>query len=389
MCIMITILLVIMVLSFLILIHELGHFLAAKKQGIAVEEFGLGLPPRIIGLRRKDRRLEFVSGKQELEKGGPTVYSLNWIPVGGFVRIKGESGEKDKERDSFASRGFTQRSMVVLMGVFANVFLTAILFFLGFAVGLPQVIGEQISPSATITNRQIEILSVLPDSPAQKAGIKSGDTILSLEGETSFSIDWFKKQISQRTGQETHLTIRRQNETIIFTAVPEVLKEIGQAGIGIGLAEVGTVRYPIGLALVKGVTTTGLLVKMILQAFGGIIHDLILGKKITADIAGPVGIAVLTGQAVQMGWIYLLQFVAIFSINLAILNALPFPALDGGRFLFLLLERFRGRPISRKIELAVHNAGFVLLLLLVLLVTYRDIARYSNRIAEWAVKLIQ
>lgn len=386
---MLTIITFVIVLGVLVFVHEFGHFLAAKKQGIGVEEFGFGFPPRIFGVQKKQQGgWQIIKGREALEENAPTVYSLNWIPLGGFVKIKGESGEKEREKDSFASRGVGQRVLVIVMGVVFNLLLAVLLISFGYLVGMPQAVDENISKYARVSEKRIEVLAVVPDSPAEKAGIKEGDAIESINGQKDLTVKSFQNLVAENIDKEVNVALRRQNEVKELRLTPIVLKETQKPGLGVGLAQVGVVSYPWWLALPKGAVMTGTLTKAILQAFGALIHDLALSEKIAMEVAGPVGIAVMTGQAVRLGLIYLLQFVAILSINLAIINILPLPALDGGRLLFLLIEKIRRRPVGYKIELVVHNLGFILLLALVVLITYRDLARYWGTIGGWLQKLI-
>jgi len=386
-----TLIIFIIVLGILVFVHESGHFLAAKKQGIGVEEFGFGFPPRLVGLQRDSvtgkRRL--VWGAKEIGKNEPTVYSLNWIPFGGFVRIKGESGEAANDPDSFVSKSVGRRALVIAMGVIGNIILTAVLLSIGLYVGMPQAIDDQISSYARVRDHRILALNVLPDSPAEQAGIKAADELFKINGQEVASGQQFKDFVNQNVSKEITVTIKRQGQAQDIAVTPVVLKETGKGGIGVGMAEVATVSYPAWLAVPKGIQMTGYLTKAIVVAFGVLLRDLVLGRPVAMDVAGPVGIAVMTGEAARLGWVYLLQFVALLSANLAVINALPLPALDGGRFLFLLIEKFRGRPVGHKVEAIIHNTGFALLLLLVVLVTYHDLARYSGPVVQWASKLVQ
>lgn len=386
---MMTVLIFIVVLGILVFVHEFGHFMTAKWRGVGVEEFGFGFPPRLVGLQRQNGHWKIIWGKVEAEDKKETVYSLNLIPVGGFVKIKGENGEQSEEKDSFAAHRAWERALIIAMGVIANTLLTIVLISIGFAVGLPQVIDQGISSYAKVSDKHIEILSVLSGSSAEKSGLKIGDTIVAINSQPTATVAAVKELMSQNVNKAVEISIERQGAEVKVEATPEILAETKTAGVGIALAEIGQVRYPLWLALPKGVMMTGSLIKAIFQSFGSMIHDLVLGKKVGVELAGPVGIAVMTGEAARMGWIYLLQFVSLLSINLAIINILPFPALDGGRLLFILLEKIRRRPVSQRLEVIIHNSGFVLLLFLVILVTYHDLARYSGRIGAWLVKLIQ
>lgn len=386
---MFTFIVFVLVLSVLVFVHEFGHFIAAKRQKIGVEEFGFGFPPRMVGVRRVSGKWQWFWGNRTVPYSGDTVYSVNWIPAGGFVRIKGEESTESGDPENFASRGAWARGTVISMGVIFNLLLAVALIGGGYMVGLPQVLDGDISRYARVSDRRIEVLAVLPESPAFAAGIRAGDRIVSIDGGAVASADGFRERISSREGQELLLGLRRVNEPLEVRAVPKLLPETGKAGIGIGFAEVGTVRYPWWLALPKGAQTAFALEKATFEAFGGMLRDLVLGHPSAAGVAGPVGIAVLTGQAARQGWVALLQFTAILSINLSVINILPFPALDGGRLLFIILEKIRRRPVSRRLEIFFHNAGFLLLLVLILVLTVKDVSRYAGAVIEWIKELIR
>ena len=171
---------------------------------------------------------------------------------------------------------------------------------------------------------------------------------------------------------------QRASKEIVLELVPEVLPETKKAGIGVSLTKVGIITYPFPYALVKGAEATAFSLKEIIVALFVVVKNLVFGKGLTTDISGPVGVAVMTGEMARMGFAYLIQFVALLSLNLAVINFLPFPALDGGRALFLALEALRRKPVPEKLENLVHNVGFILLLALVILVTYRDIVRWGG-----------
>src|SRR3989339_605225 len=249
--------------------------------------------------------------------------------------------------------------MILLAGVSMNVVLAAILISFGFMVGLPQGI-EGVSSHAKISNRQIQIVAVVKETPAKDADIRMGDKIVFVFKQKNKIIKKILKYIEKKI-------------------VPEIMEETGLPGIGIGMADIGLVKYPVHLAIWYGIKTTIIFILAILFAFYEMIKGLIMGAGVGADISGPVGIAVLTGQFARMGFVYFLQFTAILSMNLAIINALPFPALDGGRILFLIIEKFKGGPVKKEVEAMVHYIGFVLLMILVVFVTFKDIARYGDK----------
>lgn len=365
---MLTLLIFLVVLSVLVFVHEFGHFITAKRAKLRVEEFGFGFPPRIWGLKR-----------------GDTIYSINALPFGGFVRIKGESGEDERDHDSFASRPAWQRLLIIVAGVAMNVVLTVVLLTGGYTIGFPQILEGEISKYAEVRDQHIEVLSVLPSSPAEKAGLKPGDWILGgdehlyVPGKT----EEFRAWITEKVRVPVKIPVEHDGERRNLTITPEILEKTGKAGIGVAIADVGMVRYPVWLAFPKAVEMTGVLAKTIVASFGILIRDWFAGQPVSAELAGPVGIAVLTGQAARQGLVFLLQFVAILSLNLAILNILPIPALDGGRALFILLEKFLRRKVARHVEHLIHQVGFVLLILLVLFVTYRDLGKYGGKILQF------
>ncbi len=366
-----TLFLFVLILSLLVFVHELGHFLMAKKMGMKVEEFGFGFPPRLFGIKK-----------------GETVYSINWIPLGGFVRIKGESGEQKNDKDSFASKKAWQRFIVLVAGVAMNLLLAAILLSIGFLIGLPGIVDENLPSSAHVSDSTLTIMAVVDGSSAAAAGIKQGDTVVSINEQTFESAEQARTFISQRAQEGVKLSIKGADGTIItHELTPTYLSEQQVTGIGVGLVQTGLVSYPFVSAILRGISATALFTVEVVLAFGSLIVNLVTGNGINVDLSGPVGIAVITGQIAAMGFVYLLQFTALLSINLAVINVLPFPALDGGRILFLIIEKLRGRAVNEKIEMAAHNFGFMLLMVLVVLVTYKDFVNFGDEILN-ALRLL-
>lgn len=357
-----TIIIFVLVLSLLVFVHELGHFVMAKRAGVRVDEFGFGFPPRIWGIKR-----------------GGTIYSINWIPLGGFVKIKGEEGEHRDEPDSFSAKSGMRRFSILVAGVVMNFLLAAVLLSVGFGVGMPQAVDD-LPAGAIVRDASIGILSVIKNSPAERAGFVSGETIVTVDGRAFASVADFQEYIRSHAGTELVFTMRAGGSTTERRATPEILPSTGKPGIGVGLIETGVVSFPWYLAPVRGVEATYGITYGIVATIGDIFKNLFAGKSAGVELSGPVGIAVATGQVARMGFIYLLQFMAVLSVNLAVLNVLPLPALDGGRILFLIIEKIRRRPVSRKVETLVHQIGFTALILLVLVVTYRDIARFGATI---------
>ncbi|MBM5790001.1 RIP metalloprotease RseP [Candidatus Parcubacteria bacterium] len=352
-----TVLVFLMVLSLLVFVHEAGHFLVAKKMGMKVEEFGFGFPPRLVGVKR-----------------GGTTYSINWIPLGGFVRIKGESGDHRDEPDSFSSKSMGARFAVLVAGVVMNLALASVLLSIGFLSGLPSIVDDRLPASARVSEPALTIMAVVEGSPAAQAGVQQGDRVVTIDGEALTNEQSARERIAQSAEDGVALEIKtRAGDTQRLVLTSEPLAGQDLTGIGIGLVQTGIVSYPFFSAIVQGVAATVTFTAEVVKAFVGIIVHLATGNGLGMELSGPVGIAVLTGEVAALGLAYLLQFTALLSINLAVMNVLPFPALDGGRILFLCMEKVRGRAVNGNVETATHNIGFIVLILLVLLVTYRDV----------------
>jgi len=357
-----TIIILGVVLSLLVFVHEFGHFVTAKIAKIKVEEFGFGFPPRLFGFKR-----------------GGTVYSINWIPLGGFVRIKGESGDRSKDRDSFANRSVWVRGVIICAGVFMNMMLAWFVLTIGYMIGLPQVI-DGLPAAARVSDQRVQIYSVLKGSPADAAGLRSGDVVTALDGGRLIDTDQFRDYTSGRAGVPVRLSITRDSQKLDQTVTPKALAESDRPAIGVSIVEIGLVSYPWYMAPAQGLAATGYFLREILVAFYSLLRDLFTAQRVTVELSGPVGIAVLTAEVVRMGFRHLLQFTALLSVNLAVINILPFPALDGGRLFFLIIERVRRRAVSANIEALVHNLGFAFLMLLVLVITYQDVVKFGDRI---------
>jgi len=422
---LVTIIIFLVLLSILVLAHEWGHFFTARRFGVGAEEFGLGFPPRVFGWqiwrerkikkiiesenikleldsaplldgseviketiidekREVDeiswvRRFRFIRGSRELtqeEQEHGTVYSLNLIPIGGFVKIKGENGEDKTDPTSFGNKAIWKRAIILSAGVVMNIILAAVIIILGLGLGLPQALDAGALPQgAVIRDRQIQIMQVLPKSPAEQAGLKSGDTIVSINNQTFSSYSEVQNFVANKSGQSLNYAIKRGQEKIDKVITPKIMSETNKAGIGISIAETGIVRYPWYLAIWEGIKLTGLLLWAIIVGLFTLIVQLFSGKNVSAQVAGPVGIATLTGQMADLGFAYLAQFGALLSLNLAVINFIPFPGLDGSRVLFLIIEKIKGSPVKQRTEALVHNLGLLVLFAIIILVTFKDIIK--------------
>jgi regulator of sigma E protease len=341
----ITLLIFLGILAVLILAHETGHFATAKAFGVKVEEFGLGFPPRLIGFKR-----------------GETLYSLNAVPLGGFTKMAGE--EDPKVERSLASKGTGTRVIVLAAGSIMNLLLPIVLFAIAFMVPHSVVTGD------------VVIENVAPNSPAAAAGIIAGDTIVSLNEEPINSISDLSLDTSLNLGQEVSLLVRHSDGTTEEVhLVPRWKPPAGEGAMGVTVSMPNPVvtrqSDPFWEAIPKGVTQC----IETFVIFKNEILKWIIGAT-PVQVTGPVGIAQLTGEVAQAGLSPLLQFTGFISINLAIVNILPLPALDGGRIVFVLLGWIRrGKRISPKTEGLVHAIGFAVLIAAILAVTYQDIVR--------------
>ncbi len=361
-----SIILFIVVLVALIVVHEFGHLIAAKVFKMRVDEFGIGYPPRAMTFYRK----------------GGTDYTLNWLPFGGFVKIFGEDGEPGAapSADSFAAKPKWQQALVLVAGIAMNLVFAWVLLSITLAGGMPRTISAE--EALQVADSQIVISRVIAGSPAERAGLQAGDEVVGAQaGDTLFegaTAESFTAFIAQGGEQGLGLTILRDGETLILSARPEVgtiAEDPSRAALGVGVATVTSTPVPLLEAPIEGakVTTTATL------AIGeGLIHFFGSIFTFTADlsqVAGPIGIAGAVGDASASGLLALLSLTAVISINLALINLIPIPALDGGRLLFVLIEAITRRPISAKVAGAVNGIGFALLILLMVVITASDILK--------------
>ncbi|MDD5396882.1 MAG: RIP metalloprotease RseP [Candidatus Moranbacteria bacterium] len=364
---MLTLLVFLVILGILVFVHELGHFVVARRNGIKADEFGFGFPPRAIGcyLDEKTNKWKIVKGSEEIVSKN-TIYSLNWFPIGGFVKIKGEDGGSKKEADSFTSKSAWIRIKVLAAGVTMNLLLAWVLLSATFMIGSYQdVTGENTAGS------KILIEGIEQNSPAEKMGLKIGDTVSQNgEGATFATVEQFQKYIAENRGKEVTLVVQRGNQQLSLTGTPRTEIEAGKGALGISsLGEVITKKYSFIQSFWEGLKEMGNMLMMIGQVFYGLFH----GQNAGVEVMGPVKLAIFTGQIIPLGFVFMLRFVAIFSVNLAIVNILPFPALDGGRILFILIEKMKGSPVSQKVETVFHSVGMLILLSLMFFITVREI----------------
>ncbi len=347
------------VFGLVVIIHELGHFLAAKKAGLDVEEFGFGYPPRIFG-----------------KKIGSTIYSINWIPFGGFVKILGEGGEESKSSKSLASQSSLTKVKVIGAGVFMNFILTIVILSGLYAFGFQPLIPDM-DKQLGVSNK-VYLEEVSENTPAYKAGLLPKDQLLKINNDKIENLDDFSEKISKNLNQEVEIVAKRGSKELLFKLAPYQEQISGQdvIRIGVSITQI-TMADNIFMSFVAGFLETlrlgYLTIAGILTFFANIFTKLTIGQ----DAVGPVGLAVITNEIRQLGFSYLMQFVAILSISLAIFNLLPIPALDGGHIFMLLLEKIKGGKISDKLKNKVTIIGFSFLIFLMLAITAQDFIRFN------------
>ena len=390
----ITILIAFVSLIGLIVLHELGHFILAKRFGVRVEEFGIFLPPRLIG-----------------KKIGETTYSLNLLPLGAFVKLYGEEDHEKvteapphlpprpalqgsaKEDWSFTQKPIWQRSLIVFGGVLSFWITAAILLSIVMGLGAPVAVEDEANHN--LKNLKVQIAAVAPGSPADLFGLKPGDTIKEFsifnypskarvgdEGEAfsdlQFSVNKVK-EIQELTekykGNEITLTIERGKEVFDVSLVPRVSPPKDEGPMGVALVRTAIKSYPWYQAPFQGILATGNLTVGVIQGWIQAAQNYFQGRPSGAQLMGPVGIFSLFTQISQLGAVYFLRFIAIISLYLALFNILPIPVVDGGKLLFLVIEAVRKKPIPPKIEQNINSFFFALLLTLMVWVTIKDIAR--------------
>jgi regulator of sigma E protease len=363
------ILIFIAVIVALIVVHEFGHFVAAKWSGMRVDEFGLGYPPRAM-----------LIGKL-----GDTEYTLNWLPFGGFVKIYGEDPNVEIVDETRGGRAFTQKNrfsqaIVLIAGVVMNLLLAYALITGALIAGTPRALSQD--EVVLAGNAELAVASVLPESPAALAGLLPGDSIISAEDTAG---KWkaadpqsFSEFVSASHGSIVTLHVKRDGYFVSISAAPAAgvaVADPSRYALGVEVVTIGVVPLSFGSALIEGARLTWGATKLTALGLLNFFYGVFTMSADLSQVAGPVGIAGIVGSASAQGLGYLFSIMAIISINLAIINLIPVPALDGGRLLFVIIESIIRRPINRSVANAVNGIGFVFLILLMLVVTANDIFR--------------
>lgn len=342
----------------LVLVHEWGHFIVAKKAGCNVEEFGFGFPPRIAG---------------KMWRG--TLYSLNLLPIGGFVKIEGENmDEINPPATSFASKSASWRIAILCAGVGMNMLLAVVLLAVQSGIGSPTIATEE--NRSSLATVMTYVLQVAPQSPAGQAGIKPYDRIVRYINTTRPNVSDMQRLTKEHAGVPTSIEIERAGRHLTLDITARANPPEGQGALGVSLGEMGLLKASWWRAPWEGVRRTAIMTSGITSQFTSLIQKLFHREQLGEVLTGPIGIAIYTKEAASLGLSYFLEFAAMISINLAIINILPLPALDGGRVLFVLIEKIIGRRVPERVESYTHTAGFLILITLMIAITLKDIHRY-------------
>ena len=357
-----TVILFILVLVALIVVHEFGHFVVAKLSGMRVDEFGIGYPPRIAAVKYKG-----------------TEYSLNWVPFGGFVRIYGEDETDAAGNDAFSSRPKILQALTLVAGIAMNLLFAYVLIVLALGFGTQRALTDQ--EALTAPDAVIAIADVLPGSPAAIGGLMPGDLIRSVDGPNGSFTGAQTSEFTAFVSRDTTLTpltfhIERNYEPMTLQVTPKsdiIPTQPWRIGLGISISDVGTARVSWGEAITSGAALTWDLIKQTAVGLAKFFGSLATFSANLSEVSGPIGIAGAVGNAYGQGITSLLTITALISINLALINIIPIPALDGGRLLFVLIETITRRPIKPSVGRAVNMIGFSALILLMILVSAHDL----------------
>lgn len=355
------ILIFILILVVLIVGHEFGHFIAAKRAGMEVPEFGVGFPPKLWS-----------------KVYGATEYSVNALPFGGFVRIVGENGDVENP-NSFTKKSKLKQAGVLCAGPAMNVVLGFLAFWIAFMLGFPTVVDD--TEGAQLAHARVVVSEIVAGSPVDRAGMLVGDTVLSLTASGKTTVVEHPTDISNALLLEPDLvllTAERNGEERVFTIIPErgvIVEEPERAALGVGSLVIADVSYGVLESLWRACVATVYGTVAIVTGIAELVTGALTLSASLETISGPVGIASVVSDAARIGWGQVLAFAGIISLNLAVLNLMPFPALDGGRLLFLGIEVVRGRALPQNVSSIANTIGFVLLIVLMLVVTWNDVVR--------------
>lgn len=357
---MITAILFILILSVVVISHEWGHFMAAIKSGVKVEEFGFGFPPKLFGYR---------------PKGSETEYTFNLLPIGGFVRLEGEDGEHKDDPRSFAAKGYWTKVFILSAGVMMNLVVAFLAFTIAGVMGARVQLPETEYGSEKFTDQAVTITTVLEDSPADQADLRFGDVVTSINGEEVTTTQELQEIIQSNEGSEVVMSIKRGNETLEKQVFARDDYGENEGATGIAIAITGVEKMGLFEAMWRSVQRMITVIVLTFQVFYILVESIFTSTEVPAgaEVTGPVGLVNVINDFRELGAVYLINLVGLISMSLAIFNILPIPALDGGRILFATIEKVKGSPINPNTEAIVHTVAFYILIGLMVVVAIRDI----------------
>lgn len=357
----------------LVVVHEWGHFIAARRGGVEVDEFGVGFPPKVWGRKVKTKKSKFL-------------FTINALPLGGFVRLKGET-DSDTRKGSYGAAPLGRKVKIMTAGVIMNLLVAVFLFTVLAWIGMPKLVDNQFTVAndtkliQEVKNpNSVLINDVSDNSPAAKAGLKDGDQIVSFAGTEITKTATVGEVAKANAGKEVPITVVRGDQTATYTVTLNA-ENTGDGYLGV-VSESGAtgreVRRSTWSAPVVGVGITVQFTELTFKGLGTAISSLAQGDTQTAkdQVSGPVGIAYILNEVSKIGFNFVLMVIAIISLTLAIMNILPIPALDGGRLFVTLLFHAMRKPLSKKTEELIHGTGFVALMGLFVLITVLDVDRF-------------
>lgn len=357
------------VFSLIVFVHELGHFLAAKKMGVRVDEFAFGFPPRIWGRKKKG-----------------TLYAVNAIPMGGYVKLHGEDGDA-KDPDSYIMKSAPKRILILAAGVIMNMVLAWVILFGGYLIGMKPIIPDMVRHEGIVNNLKVTVVEVERDTPADREGIQKGDVIRKVEGQAIVVSDEMimalQEKLKENGNQKIKVTIEREGAefekefSTYRSKVQSGDEEVEVNRIGIVLEDKGKIRAPFFTAVKASSIEIFNITKLTFIGLGELFGKLVSNLQITDNATGPVGMFIITGSYANQGFSSLIQLAALLSIAIGAFNILPIPGLDGGHILVALLESATRRKFSNKVKNAIQLAGFGALILLVIVITFKDLFRFG------------
>ena len=349
---------VLIIFTILVVAHEFGHFYAARREGVTVEEFGVGFPPRVFSRRK-----------------GKTLYSINLFPIGGFVRLKGEDGS-EKGKGSFASLTFWPKTRIIMAGVVVNLLIAYLIFTFLLIIGIPPL-GQDLPSFGPVKPSQsgessLTVFGVTKDGSASKGGIAQGDNIISIDNKPLEDNAQLRAYTIENKGKEVTIVISRNGQESNKTVMLGSDEKTGV--LGVSAEKIQLTSYAWWAAPFAALVLMVQFVLATLAAFGNLIIGLFARREVSQQVSGPIGIVSVFSQIVNFGPRFVLLFVASISLSLAVINALPLPALDGGRQFVLILQKL-GLKVTPERENLYHLVGFVALISLMIIISISDIAR--------------